>query len=116
MHGSERDRGSPFPTCARIWRRCAQVRRCTARFRPLFLARHAALSPLSLGALRRKMVGLAAELAQGAVWANAARSHMSASLAVISPERRGEKFFVGNMIPTSLDADSALPAADTRKT
>src|SRR5215831_17921299 len=40
-----------------------------------------ALPPITLATLRAKMVELAAEIAQGAVWANAARSHMKASLA-----------------------------------
>ncbi|HME68556.1 MAG TPA: LLM class flavin-dependent oxidoreductase [Myxococcota bacterium] len=74
------------------------------------------LPPVVLATLRRKMVGLAAELAEGAVWANAARSHMAASLAALPPERRGEKFFVGNMIPTCIDEDLAAAAAVNRKT
>src|SRR5262247_1545477 len=39
------------------------------------------LPPITLATLRRRMVELAAEIAQGAVWANGARSHMTASLA-----------------------------------
>src|SRR5262249_42356008 len=39
------------------------------------------LPPLVLATLRKQMVALAGEIAQGAVWANAARSHMKASLA-----------------------------------
>ena len=39
------------------------------------------LPPIVLATLRKKMVALAGEIAQGAVWANAARSHMPASLA-----------------------------------
>ena len=38
------------------------------------------LPPVVLATLRQRMVALAAEIAQGAVWANAARSHMAASL------------------------------------
>src|ERR1051325_1266145 len=38
------------------------------------------LPPIVLATLRRPMVRLAAEIADGAVWANAARSHMAASL------------------------------------
>jgi alkanesulfonate monooxygenase SsuD/methylene tetrahydromethanopterin reductase-like flavin-dependent oxidoreductase (luciferase family) len=69
-----------------------------------------------LATLRRKMVGLAAELAEGAVWANAARSHMARSLAVLPAERRTDKFFVGDMIPTCVDDDSAAAKAVNRKT
>src|SRR5881628_2000260 len=38
------------------------------------------LPPIVLATLRRRMVELAGEIAQGAVWANGARSHMAASL------------------------------------
>jgi alkanesulfonate monooxygenase SsuD/methylene tetrahydromethanopterin reductase-like flavin-dependent oxidoreductase (luciferase family) len=74
------------------------------------------LPPVVLAALRRNMVALAGELAEGAVWANAARSHMAASLAALPPERRQGKFFIGNMIPTCVDDDAAAAAAVHRKT
>lgn len=76
-----------------------------------------ALPPLVLATLRRRMVELAAEIAEGAVWANAARSHMSASLAVLpAARRRDPAFFIGNMIPTVIDADRAAAAAVHRRT
>ena len=74
------------------------------------------LPPLVLAALRHKMVALAAELADGAVWANAARSHLKASLAAVPPNRLASGFFVGNMIPTCIDDDRAAAAAVNRKT
>lgn len=74
------------------------------------------LPPLVLAALRHKMVALAAELADGAVWANAARSHLKASLAAVPPDRLASGFFVGNMIPTCIDDDRAAAAAVNRKT
>src|SRR5207249_6049446 len=43
-----------------------------------------ALPPITLATLRRKMVALAGEIAEGAVWANAARSHMAESLRHLS--------------------------------
>ena len=46
------------------------------------------LPPITLATLRQKMVALAGEIAQGAVWANAARSHMPASLAHLPPAAR----------------------------
>ncbi len=60
------------------------------------------LPPIMLATLRRKMVALAAEIAQGAVWANAARSHMTASLRAPARghARTTPTFFIGNMIPT----------------
>jgi alkanesulfonate monooxygenase SsuD/methylene tetrahydromethanopterin reductase-like flavin-dependent oxidoreductase (luciferase family) len=75
------------------------------------------LPPVVLAALRRPMARLAAEIADGAVWANAARSHMPSSLAVLKPEQRsGDRFFIGNMIPTCIADDRAAAAAVMRKT
>jgi len=71
--------------------------------------------PLILAALRRKMVELAGELAQGVMWANAARSHMSASLRALPAEKLGGDFFIGNMIPTCVADDRAAAAAVMRK-
>ena len=75
------------------------------------------LPPIVLATLRRRMVALAAEIAQGCVWANAARSHMPASLAAL-PEgpRNDPDFFIGNMIPTCIDDDRAAAAAVNRRT
>lgn len=78
---------------------------------------HGDLPPIVLAALRKPMVRLAAEIADGAVWANAARSHMSASLALFSAEQRtSERFFIGNMIPTCIAEDREAAAAVLRKT
>ncbi|MBI2964496.1 MAG: LLM class flavin-dependent oxidoreductase [Deltaproteobacteria bacterium] len=75
------------------------------------------LPPVVLATLRAPMVRLAAEIAEGAVWANAARSHMGASLAHLSAEQRSaEGFFVGNMIPACVSQDRAAAAAVMRKT
>jgi alkanesulfonate monooxygenase SsuD/methylene tetrahydromethanopterin reductase-like flavin-dependent oxidoreductase (luciferase family) len=75
------------------------------------------LPPITLATLRKKMTALSAELAQGAVWANAARSHMPESLkALPAAARAGTDFFVGNMVPTCIDADRAAAAAVNRKT
>jgi alkanesulfonate monooxygenase SsuD/methylene tetrahydromethanopterin reductase-like flavin-dependent oxidoreductase (luciferase family) len=78
-------------------------------------ARTGDLPPLVLATLRRKMVALAGELADGAVWANAARSHMHASLQALPPAARREAFFVGNMIPTCVCDDRAAGAAVMRR-
>jgi alkanesulfonate monooxygenase SsuD/methylene tetrahydromethanopterin reductase-like flavin-dependent oxidoreductase (luciferase family) len=75
------------------------------------------LPPIVLATLRRRMVTLASEIAQGAVWANASRSHMPASLAVLPEGQRVDPgFFVGNMIPTCIDEDRAAAAAVNRRT
>ena len=75
-----------------------------------------AVPPIVLATLRTKMLRLAVEIADGAVWANAARSHMATSLGEIPPARRAEGFFVGNMIPTVIDEDRAAAAAVNRRT
>ena len=75
------------------------------------------LPPLTLATLRQKMVQLAGEIAQGAVWANAARSHMAQSLRHLPAEKRQDPgFFIGNMVPTCIDDDKAAAAAVNRRT
>ena len=75
------------------------------------------LPPITLATLRQKMVALAGEIAQGCVWANAARSHMPASLQHLPAARRDDlAFFIGNMVPTCIDEDRAAAAAVNRKT
>ena len=75
------------------------------------------LPPLVFATLRRKMVELAGELAQGAVWANASRSHMLASLGYLPASVRDDpRFFIGNMIPTCISDDRAAAAAVMRRT
>ena len=78
-------------------------------------ARTGELPPLVLATLRKRMVALAGELADGAVWANAARSHMHASLQALPPGARRDTFFVGNMIPTCVCDDRAAGAAVMRR-
>ncbi len=71
--------------------------------------------PVVLATLRDKMLDLSLEVADGAVWANASRSHMGGQLARIPAERR-EGFFLGNMIPTVIDDDVDAARAVNRKT
>jgi alkanesulfonate monooxygenase SsuD/methylene tetrahydromethanopterin reductase-like flavin-dependent oxidoreductase (luciferase family) len=75
------------------------------------------LPPITLATLRQRMVELAAEIAQGVVWANGARSHMAESLKHL-PEtaRRDPTFFIGDMVPTCIDDDVAAAAAVNRRT
>jgi alkanesulfonate monooxygenase SsuD/methylene tetrahydromethanopterin reductase-like flavin-dependent oxidoreductase (luciferase family) len=76
-----------------------------------------ALPPLVLATLRRRMVALAADIAEGCVWANGARSHMARSLAHLPERARADAdFFVGDMIPTCIDDDRAAAAAVMRRT
>lgn len=74
------------------------------------------LPPIVLATLRRKMVQLATEIAEGAVWANASRSHVPTSLQEIPQEKREGDFFIGNMIPTVIDDDREAAAAVNRRT
>lgn len=75
------------------------------------------LPPVVVAGLRRRMVALAGELGEGVVFANAARSHMAASLEGLSAARREDPaFFVGNMIPTVIAEDRTAAAAVNRKT
>ena len=75
------------------------------------------LPRLVLATLRKRMIALADEIAGGLVFANGARSHMAESLAVLGPGvRGGDEFFIGNMIPTVVDADVAAAKARHRRT
>jgi alkanesulfonate monooxygenase SsuD/methylene tetrahydromethanopterin reductase-like flavin-dependent oxidoreductase (luciferase family) len=75
------------------------------------------LPPLVVAALRKKMVALAGEIAEGVVFANASRSHMSESLAALPGDKRSDpSFFIGNMIPTCVSEDRKAAAAVNRKT
>jgi alkanesulfonate monooxygenase SsuD/methylene tetrahydromethanopterin reductase-like flavin-dependent oxidoreductase (luciferase family) len=75
------------------------------------------LPPLVLATLRKRMLELSAEIAQGAVWANGARSHMTESLAVLPDAKRADPaFFIGDMVPTCIDDDRAAAANVMRRT
>ncbi|MGA9866456.1 MAG: LLM class flavin-dependent oxidoreductase [Acetobacteraceae bacterium] len=75
------------------------------------------LPPIVLAALRRKMVALAGEIGQGVVFANAARSHMAASLAALPAGKRTDPaFFIGVMIPTCIADDVEAAKAVNRRT
>jgi alkanesulfonate monooxygenase SsuD/methylene tetrahydromethanopterin reductase-like flavin-dependent oxidoreductase (luciferase family) len=72
--------------------------------------------PIIIAALRRKMVALAGEISQGVVFANAARSHMDASLAALPAVKRNDPaFFIGNMLPTCISEDVEAAKAVCRK-
>jgi alkanesulfonate monooxygenase SsuD/methylene tetrahydromethanopterin reductase-like flavin-dependent oxidoreductase (luciferase family) len=74
------------------------------------------LPPVILATLRRKMIALAGEIADGMVFANVALSHMPASLAALPASKlRDESFFIGNMIPTCISDDLGAARAANRK-
>ena len=74
------------------------------------------LPPVDLAALRDKMVALAVEVGDGAVWANASRSRMAHSLSLVGDDRLAGGFEVGNMIPTVIDDDVDAARARNRTT
>jgi alkanesulfonate monooxygenase SsuD/methylene tetrahydromethanopterin reductase-like flavin-dependent oxidoreductase (luciferase family) len=70
-----------------------------------------ALPPIVLAALRKRMVALAAEIADGVLFANASLSHLASSLSVVPPAKRADPdFLIGNMLPVCItdDPDAAL--------
>jgi alkanesulfonate monooxygenase SsuD/methylene tetrahydromethanopterin reductase-like flavin-dependent oxidoreductase (luciferase family) len=76
-----------------------------------------ALPPIILAALRKRMVALAGEIAQGLIFANASRSHMRESLSVLPAEKRADPdFLVANMIPTCISDDIEAAKAVNRRT
>ena len=75
------------------------------------------LPPIVLATLRDKMLALSAEIAEGAVWANGARSRMEHSLSVLPGDKRtNDAFFIGDMIPTCISDDREAAAAVMRRT
>lgn len=75
------------------------------------------LPPIILATLRKKMIQLSEEIADGMVFANGARSHMSESLSVVSDEKKADdNFFIGDMIPTCVNDDIEAAKAVNRKT
>jgi len=75
------------------------------------------LPPVVVAGLRKKMVALSGELAEGLVFANASRSHLSESLSALPEAKRSdEDFFIGNMIPTCISEDLEAAAAINRRT
>ena len=75
------------------------------------------LPPIIVAALRKRMVALSGELAQGVVFANASLSHMGQSLAALPAAKRNDAgFFIGNMIPTCINDDVEAAKAVNRRT
>ena len=76
-----------------------------------------ALPPIILAALRKRMVALAGEIAEGLIFANASRSHMRESLSVLSAAKRADPdFLVANMIPTCIADDVEAAKSVNRRT
>lgn len=73
------------------------------------------LPPVYLATLRNKMLALAVEIADGAIWANSSLSHMATQLDSVPGSRR-DGFFLSNMIPTVIDDDIEAARAVNRRT
>jgi len=73
------------------------------------------LPPIYLATLRDKMLDLALEIADGAIWANASRRYMPTQVARVQAAGR-EGFFMANMAPTVIDADLDAARAIHRRT
>jgi len=74
-----------------------------------------ALPPVWLATLRNKMLDLALDVADGAIWANASLSHMPHQVARVPADRR-EQFTLSNMVPTVIDDDRDAARAIHRRT
>jgi len=74
------------------------------------------LPPIVLASLRSKMLALAVEIADGAVWACSSRAYMPTQLKTVPREKRNAGFFLGDMVPTVIDADEDAAKAVMKKT
>lgn len=73
------------------------------------------LPPILLASLRDRMLDLAVEIADGALWANASLSFTPTQVARVAPERRNA-MQLANMVPTVIDADLDAARAIHRRT
>ena len=91
------------------------IRAFVARYR-FYKENVGGLAPIVLATLRRRMIALAGEIADGMVFANGSRAHMAESLAVLPPEKRADpSFFIGNRIRTCISDDIAEARAVLRR-
>jgi alkanesulfonate monooxygenase SsuD/methylene tetrahydromethanopterin reductase-like flavin-dependent oxidoreductase (luciferase family) len=92
----------------------ADIRAFVAKFRSYDAI--GGLPPVVLAALRKRMVALAGEIADGVVFANGSRSHMRDSLAMLPAEKRNDpNFFIGNRIRACICDDVAEAKAVLRR-
>jgi len=73
------------------------------------------LPPIVLATLRNKMLGMSGDIAEGAIWANGARSYVPSQLAATGV-KPGDDFFVSNMQPTVVDDDREAAGAVHKRT
>ncbi len=74
------------------------------------------LAPIVLATLRKRMIALAGEIADGLVFSGGSRAHMPQSLAVLPAGKRNDPdFFIGNRIRTCISDDVAEAKAVLRR-
>jgi alkanesulfonate monooxygenase SsuD/methylene tetrahydromethanopterin reductase-like flavin-dependent oxidoreductase (luciferase family) len=73
------------------------------------------LPPILLATLRDKMLALAVEIADGAVWANASLDDIDRQVATVRKSRDTD-FFLANMVPTVIADDLSQARAINRRT
>jgi alkanesulfonate monooxygenase SsuD/methylene tetrahydromethanopterin reductase-like flavin-dependent oxidoreductase (luciferase family) len=74
------------------------------------------LAPIVLATLRKRMIALAGEIADGMVFSGGSRAHMPESLAVLPAGKRNDPgFFIGNRIRTCIGDDAAEAKAVLRR-
>jgi alkanesulfonate monooxygenase SsuD/methylene tetrahydromethanopterin reductase-like flavin-dependent oxidoreductase (luciferase family) len=73
------------------------------------------LPPIYLATLRDKMLDLALDVADGAIWANASRRYMPTQTARVAAAGRN-RFVMANMVPTVIDGDLDAARAVHRRT
>lgn len=75
------------------------------------------LPPVVLATLRRRMIALAGEIAEGMVFANGSLSHMRDSLSALPAAKRDDpNFFIGARIRTCISDDPAEARTAVRRT
>ena len=74
------------------------------------------LPAIYVAALRDRMLGLACDIGQGALWANASHRHTSTQVNLVPGSLRSGGFYLANMIPTVIDDDVKAAAAVNRRT
>jgi len=75
------------------------------------------LPPVILATLRRRMIALSGEIADGLVFSGGSRAHMPKSLAALPAAKRDNpNFFIGNRIRTCISDDIAEAKAVLRRT
>src|SRR6185503_894334 len=75
------------------------------------------LAPIVLATLRKRMIALAGEIAEGMVFSGGSRAHMAESLAVLPARKRDDaNFFIGNRIRTCISDDIGEAKAVLRQT